>query len=363
MKNVEIGHCAAILLWVSVQGAAQPVESAVGSDATRCFARDSRLDADFVGVSVVELDGRFAIQDGELRSMESFSPPITIHYRVKSDGANARFGFAAEQILFDWETNPTQLRIDGGPAGGHHLHGKGRLPTDRFVTITQTVAADRMDVTVDGESRGRWYADFSKVHQPIRVHTVDWATLIVESIRIEREPTRTTPPIVEAAPEAAPREATKPAGFMPKGERFSDDFLAVRGFMRGGQLVIQDGMIASLGEHAPPVKITYRVKTDSNLTLGYGAWQILFNWRPNPDDLRIDLGPIGGQHRPGKGRTPTGEFFTLEQIVTEDSMSIRVDGELRGSWQGDFREYRAPIKVFSHEAQIHVDSITIDDPK
>lgn len=360
MNGLEIRPGAAFLLAVLVQGGAHAGDSAVGSAATRCFARDSRLDADFVGVSVIEIDGRFAIQDGELRSMESFTPPLTIHYRVKSDGSNARFGFAAEQILFDWETNPTQLRIDGGPAGGQHLHGKGRLPTDRFVTITQTVTADRMDVTVDGESRGRWYADFSKVHQPIRVHTVDWATLIVESIRIEREPSRTTPP---SNVDAAPSEATKPAGFMPKGERFSDDFLAVRGFTRGGQLVIQDGMIASLREHAPPVKITYRVKTDSNLTLGYGAWQILFNWRPNPDDLRIDHGPVGGQHRPGKGRLRTGEFVSIEQIVTEDSMSIRVDDELRGSWQGDFREYRAPIKVFSHEAQIHVDSITIVDPK
>lgn len=326
--------------------------------ATHYFANDPRFDGDWVGNSVAESFGKIAIQDGELRSVELYSPPLTIEYRVKSDGQNARFGFGCDQVLFDWETNPTQLRIDGGPAGGRHIHGKGRLPTDRFVTITQTLTAERLDVLVDGEPRGRWFADFSKVRQPIRVSSADWATLLVESIRIRRgaEPEASNPATAPAV------ENVTPPGFVAKNDRFDDDFLSVRGVVHDGVLVMRDGVLASLASHAPPIAITYRLATDSEVRLGYGAWEIILNWAPNPEELRVGLGPAANQHVPGKGRIPTGQFVTIRQVVTQDGMSIDVDGERRGEWKADYRDYSAPIKVLSHDALIRVESIRIATP-
>lgn len=345
---------AALLVCVSIA----PAHSSTG---ILVLSNDPRFDGDWIGNSVVDLGGKLAIQDGELRSVELYAPPLTIEYRVKSDGGNARFGFGCDQVLFDWESNPTQLRIDGGPASGRHIHGKGRLPTDRFVTITQTLSADRLDVLVDGEPRGRWFADFSKIRQPIRVWTVDWATLIVESIRIRRDGAPVTAN-TSAPPPSHTTETTPPRGYVAKNERFDDDFLAVRGAFENGALMMRDGMVASLGSHAPPIAISYRLATDSEVRLGYGASEIIFNWPPNPEELRVGLGPATNQHLAGKGKIETGKFTTIRQVVTTDGMTIEVDGELRGEWKADFRDYRSPIEVFSHDALIRVESIRIATP-
>ena len=48
-------------------------------------------------------------------SRQAYRPPIEITVVAKTDSTNLRLGYAAEQIIFNWEMNPSQLRVDGGP--------------------------------------------------------------------------------------------------------------------------------------------------------------------------------------------------------------------------------------------------------
>ncbi len=59
----------------------------------------------------------------------------------------------------------------------------------------------------------------------------------------------------------------------------------------------------------PPVEITIVAKTDStDLRIGYVADQVIFNWRDNPDQLRVDGGPAGNQAIDGVGRIPKNQY-------------------------------------------------------
>lgn len=122
---------------------------------------------------------------GEVASKDMLKPPVRITYVVKTDSTNIRLGYAADQIIFNWEQDKAQLRIDGGPAAGRHVHGAGGIPLNKFVTIIQEVTPQRMTVSVNGVERASWKADFSKVDEQVRVFTAG-ANLTIRSIHAEQ---------------------------------------------------------------------------------------------------------------------------------------------------------------------------------
>src|SRR5437899_3087796 len=64
----------------------------------------------------------------------SYRPPVEITIVAKTDKTNLRMAYAADQVIFNWELDPAQLRIDGGPADGLHRPGYGRIPIKKYVT-------------------------------------------------------------------------------------------------------------------------------------------------------------------------------------------------------------------------------------
>src|SRR5580658_10087818 len=52
-----------------------------------------------------------------LVSPDLFRPPVEITIVAKTDSTNLRIGYAADQVIFNWEENLDQLRVNGGPAG------------------------------------------------------------------------------------------------------------------------------------------------------------------------------------------------------------------------------------------------------
>jgi len=121
---------------------------------------------------------------GEVASKAKLKPPVKITYVIKTDSTNIRLGYAADQIIFNWEQNRGQLRIDGGPAAGRHIDGVGEVPHNLFVTIVQEVTPERMTLSVNGVQRASWDADFSQVDQQVRVFT-GGAILTIRSITAE----------------------------------------------------------------------------------------------------------------------------------------------------------------------------------
>lgn len=122
---------------------------------------------------------------GVIVSRNAFKPPVRITYLAKTDSTNIRLSYACDQIIFNWEVNPDELRIGGGPANGQHVKGAGRVPRDKFVTIVQEVTPKRMTISGDGTERASRSADFSKVNAPIKIFQ-GGSTVTVRSIQVEQ---------------------------------------------------------------------------------------------------------------------------------------------------------------------------------
>jgi len=59
-------------------------------------------------------------------------PLVTsVAFRVlaQTDSTNIRLAYACDDIIFNWENNANELRINGGPGGGKHKPGPGAVPT------------------------------------------------------------------------------------------------------------------------------------------------------------------------------------------------------------------------------------------
>src|ERR1035438_8925428 len=76
-----------------------------------------------------------------LSTTNTFRPPVEITIVAKTDSTNLRIAYAADQVIFNWEGDPTQLRVDGGPADGLHEAGSGGIPRGKFVTIRWLVTS------------------------------------------------------------------------------------------------------------------------------------------------------------------------------------------------------------------------------
>ena len=134
--------------------------------------------------TIAALSGATVTGDGVAKSPESFPTPVEVEFLLKTDG-QVRLGYACKQIIFNWEVNPNELRIDGGPVGGQHKKGAGSLPLKRSVSIKLAVLPKQMTISVDGRERARWTGDFSTINQPISIHAHS-STVQIEQVRVRK---------------------------------------------------------------------------------------------------------------------------------------------------------------------------------
>ncbi len=120
-----------------------------------------------------------------IKSTGTFRPPLEIIYVLKTND-QLRLRYAADQIIFNWETRKTELRIDGGPAHQQHRPGLGTIPVNQFITIRQVVLPDKMTIFVDGEERTTWQGDFSKVKQEIGIMAYHNSTVWVKQVLVNQ---------------------------------------------------------------------------------------------------------------------------------------------------------------------------------
>jgi hypothetical protein len=108
-------------------------------------------------------------QNEVLITKDSFRPPIEITIVAETDSTNLRISYTADQVIFNWEGNESQLRVDGGPAGGKHKMNGGLIPVDKYVTIRWDVTPTQESIYVDGDLRFHNTDDYSKIDKPISV--------------------------------------------------------------------------------------------------------------------------------------------------------------------------------------------------
>jgi hypothetical protein len=115
-------------------------------------------------------NGAIVLHDREkMYTADTFSPPVAFRIVAMTDSTDIRIKYAADQIIFNWSDNPNELRIDGGPAGGRHTAGAGKVPVKAWVEIDLVVLPDTMIISADGKERFRTNADFSQVDMPLLI--------------------------------------------------------------------------------------------------------------------------------------------------------------------------------------------------
>jgi hypothetical protein len=117
----------------------------------------------------------------------SFKPPVEVTVVAKTEDTNLRIGYAADQIIFNWERGQTEFRIDGGPGAGKHKRGAGGIPKDTFVTVRWRVTPEKQSVFVDDELRFEHEGDYSKIDKPVTIFATR-STVTVQSVKVQQLP-------------------------------------------------------------------------------------------------------------------------------------------------------------------------------
>ena len=140
-----------------------------------------------IGLTVFECTKPTVLRGSErLSTPQSFRPPVEITVVAKTDSTNLRLAYAADQIIFNWEMDPSQLRVDGGPADGHHKMGAGRIPKGKYVTVRWVVTRTHQAIYVDGRLRFEHEGDYSGINRPVTVFPANGSIVSVKSIKVKR---------------------------------------------------------------------------------------------------------------------------------------------------------------------------------
>ena len=123
----------------------------------------------------------------KLVSPDLFRPPVEITIVAKTDTTNLRVGYAADQVIFNWEENLDLLRVDGGPAGSRQVEGAGRIPKETFVTIKWLVTPQHQAVYVDGKLRFEHCGSYAEIDKPASVFTGSGSTVTVKSMTVKQQ--------------------------------------------------------------------------------------------------------------------------------------------------------------------------------
>jgi len=115
----------------------------------------------------------------------SFKPPVEITIVAKTDSTNLRIGYAADQVIFNWEAGREELRVDGGPANGLHKAGAGSIPVREYVVIKWWVTPTGQSISVNNKVRFTHEGDYSKIDRPVSIFPGAGSFVTVKSVQVK----------------------------------------------------------------------------------------------------------------------------------------------------------------------------------
>ena len=151
-----------------------------------CVAMHPQGSARLTPDAIVSAKG-IVLRDGDrLSTPEFFAPPVEITIVAKTDSTNLRMAYAADQVIFNWEMDREQLRIDGGPANGLHKAGAGNIPVGTFVTIRWLVTPKHQAIYVNDDLRFEHDGDYSHLKNCVSVFPAAGSKVTVQAIKVKR---------------------------------------------------------------------------------------------------------------------------------------------------------------------------------
>lgn len=85
----------------------------------------------------------------------------------------------------------------------------------------------------------------------------------------------------------------------------------------------------------------------------------MFNWEGMQNQLRVDGGPAGGQHKMVMGIIPVNKYVMIRWTVTPTKQSVYVDDQLRFEHEGDYSKINNAVSVFRLNSKVSVKSIKV----
>jgi hypothetical protein len=155
--------------------------------ASASFVRGQSAVARISRDAIVSNEGIVLTNNDRLTTPGSFRPPVDITIVAKTDSTNLRMAYAADQVIFNWELNGQELRVDGGPADGLHKPGAGAIATNKFVNIRWVVTLKKQSIYVDKELRFEHIGDYSQVDRPVSVFAAQ-SKITVKGIAVRQLP-------------------------------------------------------------------------------------------------------------------------------------------------------------------------------
>jgi hypothetical protein len=101
---------------------------------------------------------------GAIMTQQKFHPPLIIRTRAKTDALDLRLFYANGMVIFNWELNPTELRVHD-PANGRisAIAGKGGILPNQWHDVVWEIARTGVRLFVDGQVRFQASNDYSKL--------------------------------------------------------------------------------------------------------------------------------------------------------------------------------------------------------
>ncbi|MEQ1861459.1 MAG: hypothetical protein ABMA13_16170 [Chthoniobacteraceae bacterium] len=130
-------------------------------------------------------------KDEMITTKATFKPPVEILVEAKTDSTNLRLGYAADQIIFNWELAKNEFRINGGPADGKAKKTGGLIPTNKYVVVRWVVTPKKQSIYVDGQLRFEHSGDYSAIDKPVSIFSAHGSVVTVKSIKVKQLPAGT----------------------------------------------------------------------------------------------------------------------------------------------------------------------------
>jgi len=131
------------------------------------------------------------IRIGKLSTVQPVAVPFEAEFLAKTDSTNIRLAYGDDvAAIFNWEVRRDELRLHDIRTGKKHgIKGKGRVPTDTWVRIALAVSDTQMQVSVNGQLRGKISGNYEGLSRNLSIHSSQGSVVTVKAFRL-----RTSPP-------------------------------------------------------------------------------------------------------------------------------------------------------------------------
>lgn len=341
-----------------VSKASEKIEQSVGSSVSSAKNILTKMAPAHKLTTVEGRDGLILIPHDlrdYLQTPRSLRPPFVMKAMVNTGGNDFRFHYGLGIIIFNhWQKPPELYYYDFATGNGAPYPEKGAVTNTGWTEFIFDVRPDEIIASVDGEVRLQAKGFYQNLNTAPGIGPFK-GEVIVKSVEIEEKagPMQAATVPVKAGVNNLLPSMTAVDGVQvstsPEGMILSDG-PNVSGYFQTTQKF-----------HAPFTIRTW-AKTDGlNLRLYCGKGMVIFNWEPNPGELRVH-DPISAVASAvgDRGRIVPNEWHEIAWEILSGGMRISVDGQVRFQNRKDYSKFESSAAIGPYLSKLTIASFTVE---